>query len=88
MNSLPCTLPPNPGDRSGYAKAGKHLMHSIRAVRRMSGNKDPSSRKAPRVLFIRASFSLPAVRRPYRTAAPSSSCAGRYAPRRLCRAFG
>jgi hypothetical protein len=27
-------------------------MHGIRAVRRDSGNKDPSSRKAQRVFFI------------------------------------
>jgi len=52
MASFPGTLLPNPGDRSGYAAARKHQMHGIHAVRRVSGNKDPSSRKAPRVFFI------------------------------------
>jgi hypothetical protein len=52
MALLPGTPSPNPGDRSGYAAARKHQMHGIRAVRRESGNKDPSSREAPRVFFI------------------------------------
>jgi hypothetical protein len=58
MASLPGTLSPNPGDRSGNATARRHKMHGIRAVRRESGTKDPPSRKAPRV------FSFPAPRRP------------------------
>jgi hypothetical protein len=43
MTPLPCTLLPTPGDRSGYATLREHQMHGIRAVRRDSGNKDPSS---------------------------------------------
>jgi hypothetical protein len=43
MVSLPGTPSPNAGDRSGYATAQKHQMHGIRAVRRDSGNKGPSS---------------------------------------------
>jgi hypothetical protein len=43
MTSLPGTLSPTPGDRSGYATARKHKMHGIRTVRLDSGNKDPSS---------------------------------------------
>ena len=50
--SLPGTPPPSPGDRPGYATARKHQLHSIRAVGGDSGNKDPSSREAPRVFFI------------------------------------
>jgi hypothetical protein len=51
MNSLLCTLSPNPGDRSGNATARKHKLHGIRAVRRQGGNKDPSRRKSRRVFF-------------------------------------
>jgi len=94
MHLLPGTQLPNPGDRSGYATARKPKMHGIRAVRRNSGNKDPSSREAPRVFFIGGLVAEPGARQPADCPAASPHrcsiiCSvARRAPSPHCRASG